>query len=177
MDDALPRADLERGPWSTGMSTLVALLPVAIGAAAVVAADRKLSIGPAGPNQLVYWVGVPMALLYPTVAALARRMAYAPMTVLVTAAIVPALAYATWLLLQPLPKDSLGRAVVSATTVANIALPPALLAAGAFGAIELATAAMRRGVAVGVFGAIAAALVVAAAIAAPAIIGPLSLGA
>jgi hypothetical protein len=103
-------------------------------------------------------------------------MAYAPLTVLVMAAMAPALAYATWLLLQPLTKDDLGRSVVTPTTVANMALPPAVLAAGAFVAIELASAAMRRGVAVGVFGAIAAALVFAAAIAGPVLLGPVSLG-
>jgi hypothetical protein len=176
MDDALPSANAERGPWSTGLATLVALLPLTIALAAVVAADRKLAIGPAGPNQLVYWVALPLGALYPTVAALARRMAYAPLTVLVTAAMAPALAYATWLLLQPLPKDELGRSVITPTTVANMALPPAVLAAGAFVAIELASAAMRRGVAVGVFGAITAALVFAAAIAAPVLLGPVSLG-
>ena len=177
MDDALPGSGVaERGPWPTGVATLVALLPLAVAVGAVVAADRKLPIGPAAPDQLVYWVALPLGALYPTVAALARRMAYAPMTVLVTASIAPAFAYASWLLLQPLPKDALGRSVISATTVANIALPPAVLAAGAFVAIELASAAMRRGVAVGVFGAIAAALVFATAIAGPVLLGPLALG-
>ena len=176
MDDALPRADVERGPWPTGRSVFLALLPLAIAIGAAVAADRSVTIGPAAPNQLQYWVALPLALLFPTVAALARRMAYAPMTVLVTAAIAPAFAYATWLLLQPLPKDALGRSLITPTTVANIALPPAVVAAGAFISIELASAAMRRGVAVGVFGAIAAALVFATAIAAPLLIGPLSFG-
>jgi hypothetical protein len=176
MDDALPRAEVERGPWSTGLATLVALLPLAIAVGAGIAADRRLTIGPAAPNQLVYWVTLPVGALYPTVAALARRMAYAPMTVLVTSSVAPAFAYATYLLLQPLPKDGLGRALITPTTVANIALPPAVLAAGAFVAIELASAAMRRGVAVGVFGAIAAALVLAAAVAGPLLLGPVSLG-
>jgi hypothetical protein len=176
MDDALPRAEVERGPWSTGLATLVALLPLAIAVGAGIAADRRLTIGPAAPNQLVYWVTLPVGALYPTVAALARRMAYAPMTVLVTSSVAPAFAYATYLLLQPLPKDGLGRALITRTTVANIALPPAVLAAGAFVAIELASAAMRRGVAVGVFGAIAAALVLAAAVAGPLLLGPVSLG-
>lgn len=176
MDDALPRAEIERGPWSTGLSTIVALLPLAIAVGAAIAADRRLTIGPAAPNQLVYWVALPVGALYPTVAALARRMAYAPMTVLVTASVAPAFAYATWLLAQPLPKDGLGRAVITPTTVANIALPPAVLAAGAFVAIELASAGMRRGVAVGAFGALAGALVFAAAIAGPVLLGPVSLG-
>jgi hypothetical protein len=57
MDDALSSANAERGPWSTGLATVVALLPLTIALAAVVAADRKVLIGPAGPNQLVYWVG------------------------------------------------------------------------------------------------------------------------
>jgi len=176
MDDAMNGIETERGPWSTGVAALVALLPLIVGIAAAIAADRKLTLGPAGPNELVYYVALPLGAVYPTVAALARRMAYAPLTILVVAATAPALAYATRLLIEPLPKDVLGKAIISPSTVANIALPPAILAAGAFVAIELATAAMRRGVAVGVFGAIAAALVLGVAVMAPIYLLPLSLG-
>jgi hypothetical protein len=90
--------------------------------------------------------------------------------------VVPAFVYASRLLMEPLARDASGRLAISPTLVANIALPPALLAAGAFVSIELSSAAMRRGVAVGVFGAIAAALVFAAAVAAPLVVGPVSFG-
>jgi len=177
LDSALNQPVLERGPWSTGTATIVALAPLAVAVAAGIAADRKVEVGPFPPNDLVYWVVLPLGALYPAIAAVARRMAYAPMTVLVVASMVPAFLYATRLLMDPLPKNALGRPEISPSVVANIALPPAVLAAGLFVAIEIASAGMRRGVAVGVFGAIAAALVLAAAVAAPLLAGPISLGA
>jgi hypothetical protein len=167
---------LERGPWSTGTATVVALLPLVLVVAAGVAMDRKVEVGPLPASDLVYWVILPLGALYPAIAAVARRMAYAPMTVLVVASMAPAFVYATRLLMDPLPKDALGRAQISPSVVANIALPPALVAAGLFIAIEIASAGMRRGVAVGVFGAIAAALVLGAAVAGPLLAGPISLG-
>ena len=106
---------------------------------------------------------LPLAAIYPTVAAIARRMAYAPMTVLVVAAVAPSLVYATRLLIDPVPKDAFGHAAITVNVVLQRGLPPALLAAAAFVAIELASWAIRRGVAVGVFGAIAAAGVFGAA--------------
>ena len=167
MDEAIERAGDARGPWPTAQSALLALAPLVVGVAVMVAADRKTTLGPLGPSQLVYWVVVPLALIYPTIAALARRMAYAPMTVLVTAAVAPSLIYAMWKLLEPLPKDALGRNAVTPQLVAEIALPPAILGVGAFIAIEVVTAAIRRGVAVGAFGAIAGAAIFAASFLAP----------
>jgi len=69
--------------------------------------------------------------------------------------------------MNALPKDALGHTAITPALVASVALPPALLAAGLFFAIEIASAAFRRGVAVGFFGAIIAALVLAAAVVAP----------
>src|SRR4051794_23809232 len=106
MDQALRRSEVERGPWPTSAATIVALLPMIVGVAAGIAADRNLAVGPLSPNMLVFWVVVPLAALYPTVAAVARRLAYAPMTVLVVASIAPALVYAGRILIQPLPKDA-----------------------------------------------------------------------
>jgi hypothetical protein len=176
MDDTLNQPAVDRGPWPTSLAAVVALLPLVVATAAAILADRRQVLGPVGPNDLVYWVVIPLGALYPTVAAVARRMAYAPMTVLVIASVVPAFVYASRLLMEPLARDASGRLAISPTLVANIALPPALLAAGAFVSIELSSAAMRRGVAVGVFGAIAAALVFAAAVAAPLVVGPVSFG-
>ena len=167
MDDTMDTPAVERGPWPTGAATAVALLPLALAVAAAVVADRKQSIGPLSPNDIVYWIVLPLGALYPAIAAAARRMAYAPMTVLVVSSIAPAFVYATRLLMEPLPRDALGRTAVTPTTVAAIALPPAVLAAGLFVAIEIASAAMRRGVAVGFFGAVIAAFVLAAAVVAP----------
>jgi hypothetical protein len=176
MQDAMNEPTVERGPWPTSLAAAVALLPLVVATAAAILADRRQGLGLVGPNELVYWVAIPLGALYPSVAALARRMAYAPMTVLVIASIGPALVDASRLLMEPLARDAAGRIAVSPTVVANLALPPALIAAGAFVSIELASTAMRHGVAVGVFGALAAALVFAAAVAAPLVVGPLSFG-
>ena len=176
MDDAMNQSTVERGPWPTSRAGIVVLLPLVVATAAAILADRRQVLGPVGPNELVYWVVIPLGALYPTVAALARRMAYAPMTVLVIASVGPALVYASRLLMEPLARDAAGRVVITPTLIANLALPPALLAAGAFVSIEIASTAMRHGVAVGVFGALAAALVFAAAVAAPLVVGPVSFG-
>lgn len=166
MDEALNGADVERGPWSTGLATVVALLPLVVGVGAGVAADRRIQVGPLGPNDLVYWVVVPLAAFYPTIAALARRMAYAPMTVLVVAAIAPAFVYAGRLLMDPLPRNAQGQLQLSQASILMLA-SPAILAAGAFVAIEIASTGMRRGVAIGVFGALIAAAVLGAAFLVP----------
>jgi hypothetical protein len=176
MQDAMNQPTIERGPWPTSLAAVVPLLSLVVVSAAAILADRHQGLGPVGPNELVYWVAIPLGALYPTVAALARRMAYAPMTVLVIASIGPAFVDASRLLMEPMARDAAGRIAVSPSVVANLALPPALLAAGTFVSIELASTAMRHGVAIGVFGALAAALVFAAAIAAPLLIGPLSFG-
>jgi hypothetical protein len=167
MDDTMDAAGVERGPWPTGTALAVALLPLAFAVGAAIVADRKQSIGPLRPNDIVYWIVLPLGALYPAIAAVARRLAYAPMTVLVVASVVPAFVYATRLLMDPLPKDALGHTSITPAILATVALPPALLAAGLFAAIEIASAAMRRGVAVGFFGAIIAALVLGAAVVAP----------
>ena len=162
MDEALTRAEAPRGPWSTQAATLLALLPLIVGVALGVAADRKIAIGPLEPNQVIYWVIVPLALLYPTIAAIARRMAYAPITVLVVAAMAPSLVYATRILNDELSRTAISGSAVTVARIAAVALPPAILAAGTFVAIELVSTASRRGVAVGVFGAIGGAAVFAA---------------
>jgi hypothetical protein len=161
MDQSVPSSAFDRGPWSTGLALLVALAPLAIGVAVGIAAAGRDALGPFTPAQLTYWVLLPLAALYPTIAAVARRMAYAPTTVLVIASIAPALIYATKLAMEPLAgaAGSGGQARVTVDAVLQRALPPALLAVGAFVAIEIATAAIRRGVAVGVFGALLAAVV------------------
>jgi hypothetical protein len=176
MDDALNQPRVERGPWPTSLAAAVALLPFLVAMAAAIRADRAQAVGPVSPSDLLYWVAIPLGALYPTFAAIARRMAYAPMTVLVLASVGPALIDASRLLMEPLARGADGRVAVSPTLIANLALPPALLAAGAFVSIELASAAMGHGVAVGFFGAIAAAAVFAAAVAAPFLLGPVSFG-
>jgi hypothetical protein len=159
MDQSVPSSAFDRGPWSTGLALMVALAPLAIGVAVGIAADGRETLGPFTPAQLTYWVILPLGALYPTIAAVARRMAYAPTTILVVASIAPAMVYATRLAIEPLSAGSAGQARVTLDAVLQRALPPAALAIGAFVAIEIATAAIRRGVAVGVFGAILAAAV------------------
>src|SRR3954447_7396636 len=117
MDQALSRSEVERGPWPTSIATIVALLPLIVGVALGIAADRKLDFGPLSPNMLIYWVVVPLAALYPTVAAVARRLGCAPMTVLVIASIAPALVYASRILLQPLPKGPTGQILMTPSTI------------------------------------------------------------
>ena len=157
MDTTMNRADDMRGPWSTGLALAVTIAPLVAGVAlAFAAAGQPAILGP----QLAPAVGpalVLLAVLYPAVVALARTMAYAPTTVLIVAAIAPSAVYAARLLLAPRPTDHLGNPVVTTATVLQRALPPAILAVGAFVAIEIATAAMRRGVAVGVLGGLIAA--------------------
>lgn len=163
MDQTMDRSASERGPWSTGLALVVALAPLAIGLAIGIAKDGKPGLGPFSSDSLVYWVMLPLATVYPTIAAIARRMAYAPTTVLVAASIAPAMVYATVSAIQRLPTDRQGHAVpLTLTTVMERAGPPALLAVGTFLAIEIATAAIKRGVAIGFFGAIVAAMVFAA---------------
>ena len=176
MDDTMNQGTVERGPWPTSLAAVVAVLPLVVGTAVAILADRRQALGPVDPSQLVFWVVIPLGALYPTIAAVARRMAYAPMTILVIASIAPALIYASRLLMTPPARDAAGRVLVTPALIANLALPPALLAAGAFVSIEIASTAMRHGVAVGVFGALAAAIVFGAAVAAPLLVGPISLG-
>ena len=166
MEQTMTPSMMERGPWPTSLATVVALLPLAVGVGAAVAVDRRLDLGPVTGDELIYWVVVPLAALYPTIAAFARRLAYAPMTVLVVASIAPAIVYAWRLLVEPLPKDAAGRLIVSPGTILYLS-SPAILAVGAFIAIEVASGAIRRGVAIGVFGAIAAAFILAAAFLGP----------
>jgi hypothetical protein len=163
MDQTMDRSASERGPWSTGLALVVALAPLAIGVAIGIAMDGRSGLGPFSSATLVYWVILPLAALYPTIAAIARRMAYAPTTVLVVASIAPAMIYATVSAIQRLPTDGQRHAVpLTLSTVLERAVPPALLAVGTFLAIEIAAAAIKRGVAIGFFGAIAAAMVFAA---------------
>jgi len=168
MDQTVPSSAFDRGPWSTGQALLVALAPLVIGVGLGVALNGRETLGPFTAAQLTYWVILPLAALYPTIAAVARRMAYAPTTVLVVAAIAPAMVYATKLAAEPLTAaGSSAPAKATLETVMQKALPPAVLAVGAFVAIEIATAAIRRGVAIGVFGAIVAGAVFAASFLVP----------
>ena len=147
MDQAVPSSAFDRGPWSTGLALIVALAPVAIGVAIVIVMDGRETVGPFTAAQLLYWVILPLGALYPTIAAVARRLAYAPTTILVVASIAPAIVYATRVAMQPLATGSTGEhARMTVDTVMQKALPPALLAVGAFVAIEVATAAIRRGI-------------------------------
>ena len=148
-----------RGAWSTASASLVALVPLVIGLAIAIAMDGKPALGPLTASQLLWWVLVPLAAIYPAVAAFARVQAYAPTTVLVVATVAPAFALASRLLLDALPRDRLGNAVVSLDDVAHRALPPGIVAVGAFVAIEVATLGMRRGLLLRVAGAIAGATV------------------
>jgi hypothetical protein len=168
MDGSIPSSAFDRGPWSTGLALLVALVPLAAGVALGVALNDTDTLGPFSAAQLVYWVILPLAALYPTIAAVARRMAYAPTTVLVVASIAPAIVYAARLLMEPLSAGRAGEhATVTVQAILLRAVPPAILAVGAFVAIEIATAAIRRGVAVGVLGAILAAVVFGASFLVP----------
>jgi hypothetical protein len=167
MDQTVPSSAFDRGPWSTGQALLVALAPLLIGVGLGIAMSGRETLGPFTPSQLLYWVILPLGALYPTIAAVARRMAYAPTTVLVVAAIAPAMVYATKAAIDLRSANAAEHAKVSVDTVVQVALPPAILAAGAFLAIEIATAAIRRGVAVGVFGAIIAAAVFGASLLVP----------
>ncbi len=157
MDGTLNRADDIRGPWSTGLALAVAIAPLVAGIAIGLAGGARPAI--LGP-QLTPAVGpalILLVVLYPAVVALARTMAYAPTTVLIVASIGPSAVYAARLLLDPRPTDRLGNPAVTTATIVQRALPPAILAVGTFVAIEIATAAMRRGVAIGVFGGLIAA--------------------
>jgi hypothetical protein len=168
MDQTVPSTAFDRGPWSTGQALLVALAPLVIGVGLAIAMNGRDTLGPFTSAQLTYWVILPLGALYPTIAAVARRMAYAPTTVLVVASIAPAMVYATRLAAEPLAAGGgAAHAKVTVEAVMLKALPPAVLAVGAFVAIEIATAAIRRGVAVGVFGAIIAGAVFCASFLVP----------
>src|SRR5690349_7972960 len=69
MDDTLNQPTVERGPWPTTLAAVVALLPLVVGTAAGILADRRQAVGPIDPNQLVFWVVIPLGALYPTIAA------------------------------------------------------------------------------------------------------------
>jgi len=152
-----------RGTWPTGAASLVALVPLGIGLAIGIAMDGKPALGPLTASQLFWWALVPLAAIYPAVAAFARVQAYAPTTVLVVATVAPAFALAARLLLDPMPRDPLGNAIVSVDLLAQRAIPPGILAVGAFVAIEVAAVGMRRGILLGIAGAIAGAAVFGAA--------------
>jgi hypothetical protein len=149
-----------RGSWPTAAAALVALVPLGVGLAIGIAMDGRSSLGPLTASQLLWFVLIPLGVIYPAVAAFARIQAYAPTTVLVVAAIAPAFALAARLLLQPLSLDR--QASVQVTEVLQRALPPAILAVGAFLAIEITTAGMRRGILLGIVGWIAGAAVLGA---------------
>jgi hypothetical protein len=153
------RSDEERGPWPTSLSILLVLIPLSVGLAIGIAMDGKASLGPLTATQLLWWVLLPLGAIYPAVAAVARIQAHAPTTVLVVAAIAPASLFAARLLLEALPTDRAGHTTVSVSTIAQTALPPAILAVAAFIAIEIATAGIRRGVLLGVVCSIIAAIV------------------
>jgi len=152
----------ERGSWPTAAAALVALVPLGVGLAIGIAMDGRTSLGPLTASQLVWFVLIPLGVVYPAVAAFARIQAYAPTTVLVVAAIAPAFALAARLLLQPLSLDRHGQASVQVTEILQRALPPAILAVGVFLAIEITTAGMRRGILLGIVGWIAGAAVLGA---------------
>ena len=165
MDRTLRAPTDERGPWSTGLAVAVALAPLVVGVSIGIAMDGKDGLGPFTAAQVTYWVILPLAALYPTIAAIALRMAYAPTTVLVVASIAPAMVYATRLALDPLGTDRFGHPLpVTTTTLIERAGPPAALAVGTFLAVSIASAAIKRGVAIGFFGAIVAAMVLGASI-------------
>lgn len=169
MDVALlqPEPDEERGPWPTGQALVLALSPLIVATAFGLAASARLTqLGPT-VSPLYLPAAVLLALIYPSVVALARAMAYAPTTILVVASIVPALAYAARLLLGGLAKDAAGHPIVTPAAIAERALPPAILAIGTFAAIDLATAAGRRGVLIGTLGALVATVLFAASFVAP----------
>ena len=116
------RSAEERGSWPTGRATALALLPLLAFAAVALAIDgRKELVLPS--SQVVWSVLVPLALAYPIVAAIARVNAYAPTTVLVTAAIAPAFAVAGRLLTEPIARDAAGRAIIDSTVLWERAMP------------------------------------------------------
>jgi hypothetical protein len=162
-----PDAEIERGPWPTGQALVLALAPLVVATALGVAAAADLPQIPATIGSLLLPAAVVLALVYPSVVALARAMAYAPTTILVVASVVPALAYAARLLVGGLAKDAAGQPIVTPEAIAQRALPPAILAIGAFVAIDLATAAGRRGVLIGTLGAIVATAIFAASFVVP----------
>jgi hypothetical protein len=149
-----------RGSWPTSLALVVALAPLAIGIALAVAIDGKPELGPLRSAQVVWFLLVPLGALYPSIASFARFHAYAPTTILVAAAIAPSFALAVRLLLDPIARDAQGRALVDWTMVWDRAGPPAVIAVVVFVAVELATAGMRRGIVVGLAGAVVAAAIV-----------------
>ena len=161
MSVALQESESSRGPWPTGLALVAATAPLTV--ATLLGMGASVTAIRLGSNLQPFLVStmVILVLAYPTVAAMARRMAYAPTTVIIVASIVPAILYAGRLLLNRVPTDAAGRSLVTPELIAQRALPPAILAIGTFVAIDLASGAVRRGVAVGVFGAIAAAIVFA----------------
>jgi hypothetical protein len=162
-----PDAEVERGPWPTGQSLVLALSPLVVATALGLAAAADLPQIPATVRSLLLPAAVVLALIYPSIVALARVMAYAPTTILIVASVVPALAYAARLLVGGLAKDAAGQPIVTPEALAQKALPPAILAIGAFIAIDLATAAGRRGVLIGAIGAVVATALFAASFVVP----------
>lgn len=159
---AFQGASEQRGSWPTGRALAVALLPFVVLAAIAVAIERRTELVlPAA--QVVWLVLVPLALVYPFVAAIARVHAYAPTTVLVVSAIAPALALAARLLVEPVARDRSGRAIIDAAVLWDRAMPPAVVAIALFVAIEIASAGLRRGVVLGIAAGIVAAAIVGAA--------------
>jgi hypothetical protein len=150
----------ERGSWPTSLALVVALAPLAIGIALAIAIAGKAELGPLHSAQVVWFLLVPLGALYPSIVAFARVHAYAPTTILVAAAIAPALGLAIRLLLEPIARDAQGKAILDWTAVWNRAGPPAAIAVAAFVAVEVATAGMRRGIVLGLAGVVVAGAIV-----------------
>ena len=155
-------ASEERGAWPTSRALILALLPLVAFLALAIALDGGAAL-PLSSSQATWFVLGPLVLIYPVVAALARVNAYAPTTVLVTAAIAPAIAMAARLLLDPLERDASGKAIVDVSVLQERALPPAIAAVAVFVAIEIASAGIRRGIVLGIAASLVAVGVVAAA--------------
>ncbi|HET7472486.1 MAG TPA: hypothetical protein VFJ71_05120 [Candidatus Limnocylindrales bacterium] len=156
------RSAEERGSWPTGRATGLALLPLLAFAAVALAIDGRKELG-LPSSQVVWSVLVPLALAYPIVAAIARVNAYAPTTVLVTAAIAPAFAVAGRLLTEPIARDAAGRAIIDSTVLWERAMPPAAVATVMFLAIEIASAGIRRGIVLGIAASLVAVVLVGGA--------------
>jgi len=143
----------QRGSWPTALAVVASLLPLAVGVGLAVAIVRGVAVGPLSGPQVVWYVIVPLGLIYAPFAAFSRVHAYAPTTVLVMAAIAPSITLAARLLLDPIPRDAAGRALINWSIVWDRAMPPAVVAVAVFLAVEVATAGMRRGIVLGAAGA------------------------
>jgi hypothetical protein len=156
------RSAEERGTWPTGRALVLAVLPLAAFGAIALAIDGRKPLILAS-SQVVWYVLVPLALVYPIVASIARVRAYAPTTVLVVSAIAPALGVAARLLLEPIARDAKGKPILDSTVLWERAMPPAVVAIVMFVAIEVATAGWRRGLVMGIVASLVAATLVGVA--------------